>query len=148
LPYHQTEIEDINVSYSPNNADNSKHARRLSLIIQHFWNRRKSEYLTPLRELHKKHGDNKINIKVGDTVQIHDDKPRNTRKTGIDGLYDQLLSEQIMYSSRPNVRLYPLEIHDNDVETNKLRETKHVRITSKCVQMIISESGLYNHHCH
>jgi len=99
LPYHQTEIEDINVSYSSNNADNSKHARRLSLIIQHFWNRRKSEYLTPLRELHKKHGDNKINIKVGDTVQIHDDKPRNTRKTGIDGLYDQLLSEQIMYSS-------------------------------------------------
>jgi ribosomal protein S17 len=78
LPYHQTEIEDINVAYSPNNAGNSKHARRLSLIIQHFWNRRKSEYLTPLRELHKKHGDDKINIKVGDTVQIHDDKPRNT----------------------------------------------------------------------
>jgi hypothetical protein len=61
---------------------------------------------------------------------------RETHRTGIDGLYDQLLSEQIMYSSPPNVRLYPLEIHDNDFETNKLRETKHVRITSKCVQMI------------
>ena len=41
------------------------------------------EYLTSLREFHKKTGDNLQTIKIGNMVQIHDDKHRIYWKTGI-----------------------------------------------------------------
>ena len=47
------------------------------MIIQHFWNRCKREYLISLRETHKVNNQmGKEGIKVGDVVVIHDDTPR------------------------------------------------------------------------
>ena len=55
----------------------SKKAKAQAMIIQHFWNRWKREYLTSLREVHKVNNViGKEGIKVGDVVVIHDDTPR------------------------------------------------------------------------
>ncbi|XP_071176407.1 uncharacterized protein [Mytilus edulis] len=85
LPYPRTEMDNINDTYALTASDISKRAQRLSTLIEHFWNRWKSEYLTSLREFHKKTGDNTINIKIGDVVQVHDDKSRIKWKTAVVG---------------------------------------------------------------
>ena len=46
------------------------------MVIQKFWNRWKTEYLTSLREFNRVSGHNKEVIKVGDVVIVHDEKPR------------------------------------------------------------------------
>ena len=43
-----------------------------SMVIEKFWNRWKTEYLTSLREFNKISGHNKEVIKVGDVVIVHD----------------------------------------------------------------------------
>ena len=47
-----------------------------SAVIEKFWNRWKTEYLTSLREFNRISGHNKEVIKVGDVVIVHDEKPR------------------------------------------------------------------------
>ncbi|XP_071178001.1 uncharacterized protein [Mytilus edulis] len=143
VPYPRIEIDNIDEPYVLNTSVASKRAQRLSFIIAQFWNRWKSEYLTALREFQKKSGDNKINIRVGDIVQVHDDKPRNRWKIAIveelvvgnDGL---IRSETIRTNSgrttHPIVKLYPLEINEEELpntadETNEVgtRTTLHMR---------------------
>ena len=46
------------------------------MVIQKFWNRWKTEYLTSLREFNRVSGHIKEVIKVGDVVIVHDEKPR------------------------------------------------------------------------
>ena len=63
----------------PNFGDTSQvryRARVHAVIIKHFWNRWRHEYLTPLRETHKTTGDNKQQVKVGEVVLVHDDSAR------------------------------------------------------------------------
>ncbi|VDH97052.1 Hypothetical predicted protein [Mytilus galloprovincialis] len=117
-----------------NTSDASKRAQRLSFIIAQFWNRWKSEYLAALREFHKKSGDNKINIQVGDIVQVHDDKPRNRWKIAIveelvvrnDGLIrSATIRTNSDRTTRPIVKLYPLEINEEELP-NTADETNEV----------------------
>ncbi|KAH3724268.1 hypothetical protein DPMN_050084 [Dreissena polymorpha] len=51
-------------------------ARRRELLIQQFYRRWKTEYLTSLREHHRMSGSKTQTINTGDVVQIHDDGPR------------------------------------------------------------------------
>ncbi|XP_063447046.1 uncharacterized protein LOC134726569 [Mytilus trossulus] len=134
LPYPRTEMDNINETYALTASDISKRAQRLSTLIEHFWNRWRFEYLTSLREFHKKTGDNKINIKVGDVVQVHDDKPRIKWKTAVveevvtgnNGLVrSAIIRTNSGQTSRPIVKLYPLEINEDEL-SNTSEETKEV----------------------
>ena len=63
--------EDIDVSQE----SSSKRARHLSVIMEHFWKRWKTEYLLQLREYHQHcNGDDSVHQpRVGDVVVVHDD---------------------------------------------------------------------------
>ena len=93
------------------------------MVIQKFWNRWKTEYLTSLREFNRVSGHNKEVIKVGDVVIVHDEKPRMQWKLAlVEGLIkggDNLVrAAHIRIGSyrttRPIVKLYPLEVSDPD----------------------------------
>ena len=76
LPHENVNEEDINDPDYGNLTTITKRARRMALLLQHFRNRWKNEYLTSLREFHRTTGKNKQTINIGDVVLVHDDKPR------------------------------------------------------------------------
>ena len=93
-------------------------------MINQFWKRWKTEYLTALREHHRTTGSNSQTIRVGDIVQVHDDCPRARWKLAVvkelmtakDGLARaaKIRTSNGLYTARPIVKLYPLEVlHDN-----------------------------------
>ena len=94
-----------------------------STLMEHFSNRWKTEYLTSLREFHRQNGDNEQTICVGDVVQVHEDKtPRNRWNIAVidellignDGLTRAaIIRTSKGRTSRPIVKLYPLEIRTN-----------------------------------
>jgi len=97
----------------------TRRARRQKEIIDNFRERWRCEYLTALREHHQTTGHNRQTIRVGDVVQIYDDRPRSTWKlaviqeliTGNDGLVRAArLKTQRGETIRPIRRLYPLEV--------------------------------------
>ncbi|CAG2234601.1 unnamed protein product [Mytilus edulis] len=144
IPYPRTEIDNINETYTLTASDISKRAQRLSTLIEHFWNRWKFEYLTSLREFHKKTGDNKINIKVGDVVQVHDDKTRIKWKkavveevvTGNDGLVrSSIIRTNSGRTSRPIVKLYPLEINEVTPSDEYMEETNNDEIPTRTLPL-------------
>ena len=82
LPYSQTEgdIPDvIELSLSKLNDQVSRQQK----LLQNFFSRWKSEYLTSLREHHYRGGVTTSAIKQGDVVQIHDDSKRVNWRIGI-----------------------------------------------------------------
>ena len=100
----------------------SKH----TAVIEKFWNHWKTEYLTSLREFNKVSGHNKEVIKVGDVVIVHDEKPRMQWKLAlveglIKGRDDLTRAAHIKMgnyrTTRPIVKLYPLEVCDPDAVT-------------------------------
>ena len=109
------------------NTDFPRRAKRVALLIQHFWQRWRHKYLTSLREFHKRSGVNTESVKVSDLVLIHDDSPRVNRKvaivtsinTGHDG---HLPSANVRTANgrtnRPITRLHPLEIQDKEVQSH------------------------------
>ncbi|XP_071161139.1 uncharacterized protein [Mytilus edulis] len=75
-PYPQPNIEYIAVNSGKQELH--KHLNKQSSLMEHFWNRWKSEYITTLREFHRQTGNNLQTIQVGDVVQVQDDKlPKN-----------------------------------------------------------------------
>ncbi|XP_071153450.1 uncharacterized protein [Mytilus edulis] len=119
LPYPQSEIENILDPTYMGHKDLNKSVYRQTQLIQHFWKRWKSEYLTSLREFHRTIGKNEQLINTGHIVQIHNECPRINWKIGIvtelargnDGL---VRSARIRTSTgettRPIAKLYPLEV--------------------------------------
>ena len=99
----------------------SKKAKAQALIIQHFWNRWKREYLTSLRETHTvNNGTNKERIKVGDIVIVHDDVPRlkwqlavvKELQRGHDNAVRSAVIRTVNgVTNRPIIKLYPLEVN-------------------------------------
>ena len=96
-----------------------KRKQRQCEIIEHFWKRWKNDYLTSLREFHKAYGNNNQRIKVGDVVLVHDESPRMLCKMAVvtdlvrgnDGLVRAAkIRMKNTETSRPIVKLYPLEI--------------------------------------
>jgi len=122
---HTTEDEMIDEDYeevkSKLHNTLSKKAKAQALIIQHFWNRWKSEYLTSLRETHvANNGTSKERIKVGDIVIVHDDVPRLKWQLAVvtdlqrgqdDAVRSAIIRTSNGVTTRPIVKLYPLEVN-------------------------------------
>ena len=51
-------------------------ARRHEQLVQQFYRRWRTEYLTSLREQHRASGSNTQTINIGDVLQIHDEGSR------------------------------------------------------------------------
>ena len=117
----QDELVDNDYCTGPLLHDNlNKEAKAQAVILQHFWNRWKCEYLTSLRETHTANGSNKETIRVGDIVIVHDDVPRNKWRLAIvkelqrgrDNLVRAAYIQTTTgVTSRPITKLYPLEIN-------------------------------------
>ena len=119
LRHVATEDDEI---ADPNFGDTShiKHRARMhTVIIKHFWNRWKHEYLTALRETHRTTGNNKQQVNIGDIVLVHDDSARVNWKLAIiesvnkgkDGLIRSAnIRTATGRTNRPIARLYPLEV--------------------------------------
>ena len=117
LQFEDDELTDPMYCTSPLLWEKSK---RQMQLLQHFQSRWKKEYITSLREAHKKIGTNIQTVKVGDIVFIHDDTPRMQWKLAIieeltRGLDGFVRVAKIRTSSgktnRPLAKLYPLEVN-------------------------------------
>ena len=99
--------------------DVKKRARTMSFLLNQFWKRWRTEYLTSLRELHKATGNNNQEVKKGQVVLVHDDGPRAKWRLAViddvvtdhDGLIRSVnIRTSTGMTNRPISRLYPLEI--------------------------------------
>jgi hypothetical protein len=72
LAYLKIEIEESNIPVCMETSMLTKRAQILNTVLEHFWTRWKSEYLTSSREYHKTSGRNDQTIQIGDIVQVHD----------------------------------------------------------------------------
>ena len=106
-----------------NGSDIRERVNKHSVLIEKFWSRWKTEYLTSLREFNKTCGHNDATIKVGDVVIVHDEKPRMQWKLAlvdelIKGGDDLVRAAHIQIgryrTTRPIVKLYPLEVSSSD----------------------------------
>ena len=101
------------------NVEIQRNAKRLTLLLQHFYRRWRQEYLTSLREFHKNTGTDIETIKILDIVQVHADNSRLTWKLAV---VESLIRGRDGYVRSANIRttsgktnrtigkLYPLEI--------------------------------------
>ena len=96
--------------------DLNKRVERQTLLIQHFWRRWKTEYLTSLREFHRTTGKIEQTIQKGISCKF---RPRTNWKLGLvkelvrgkDGLVRSVrIKTHTGEPTRPIVKLYPLEI--------------------------------------
>ena len=114
----QDEISDPDYNQH-GNTEIQRNSKRLALLIQHFWNHWRQEYLTSLREFHRTTSNNESSVKVGDVVLVHDEGPQINWKLAV---VEELLPGRDGYvhainirtkggtTNRPVARLYPLEI--------------------------------------
>ena len=119
LPHSITQDDE---NHDPDFGDDSalrRRAKRQALVIKHFWNRWKGEYLTALRETHRMTGNNDQRVKTGDIVLVHDDSKRVNWKLAViesvnKGKDNMIRSANIRTATgrtnRPISRLYPLEM--------------------------------------
>lgn len=94
-------------------------------LIDGFWRRWTTEYMTALREHHRKTGSNYQSIRVGDIFQVHDGCPRTSWKlavikelvSGKDGLTQaaKICTSKELYITRNIVKLY-IMLNDNRSE--------------------------------
>ncbi|XP_052255015.1 uncharacterized protein LOC127860777 [Dreissena polymorpha] len=120
LPHDEVTVDAGSTVAAADHAAFNRMARRRELLIQQFYRRWKTEYLTSLREHHRMSGSNTQTINTGDVVQIHDDGPRCRWKlavvvdvvTGRDGHVRaaKVRTSNGLYTLRPIAKLYPLEV--------------------------------------
>ncbi|XP_045198526.2 uncharacterized protein LOC123552845 [Mercenaria mercenaria] len=113
-------LEEVPAPQPSTQTELSKRARILKQLIGNFREGWRHEYLTSLRQYHQTTGNNTQTLKVGDVVQIYDDSLRTHWKlgtieqliTGNDGLTRAatLRLSNGLITSRPIVKLYPLEV--------------------------------------
>jgi len=136
LPHHNVQDDELDDPTYNDNADLRRSVKAQALLISHFWNRWKMEYLTALREFHRTTGSNMQKVKVGDVVLIHDDVPRIQWKLAmIDGVNkgeDGLIRSASVktstgHTNRPITKLYPLEVTASEQYT--MDGTKEVSTT-------------------
>ena len=105
--------------------------KKLSTILDHFWNRWRIEYLADLREQQKYRLKipKEPNVQIGDIVLIHDEKlPRQLWKMGkietliyskdgkVRGAEVRTPNSSVL--KRPVSRLYPIECPRNELDIN------------------------------
>ncbi|XP_052268588.1 uncharacterized protein LOC127869969 [Dreissena polymorpha] len=120
LPHDDVTVDAGSTVAAADHAAFNRMASRRELLIQQFYRRWKTEYLTSLREHHRMSGSNTQTINTGDVVQIHDDGPRCRWKlavvvdvvTGRDGHIRaaKVRTSNGLYTLRPIAKLYPLEV--------------------------------------
>ena len=125
LPHTSVQEDEIcDPNFITGGSEIRHRAKKQALILQHFENRWKREYLTALRETHRVTGNNHQEVKAGDVVLIHDDTPRvNWRMAVIEsvnkGADGMIRSANVRTSTgrtnRPIARLYPLELTEATV---------------------------------
>ena len=127
LPHPLVENDEVSDPTYQENTDIQRKAKRVALLIQHFWQRWSHEYLTSLREFHKNSGINAETVKVGDVVLIHDDRSRVNWKlalvTSINRGHDGFVRSANVRTAngttnRPITRLHPLEIQAKEVQSH------------------------------
>ena len=135
LPHPHVESDEVDDPTYQTNIDFLGKTKHVTLLIQHFWQRWRHEYLTSLREFHKGSGINKESVKVGDVVLIHDDNPRVNWKLalvtsinrGRDGLVRSVnLRTANGRTNRSITRLHPLEVQAKEVQCPTEAETTTV----------------------
>ena len=121
----------------------------MSFLLNQFWKRWRTEYLTSLRELHKATGNNNQEVKKGQVVLVHDDGPRaKWRLAVIEDVvtgHDELIRSVSIRTStgmtnRPISRLYPLEVSSTsdseqthqDVADQPVRDANVVKPQEVC----------------
>ena len=120
LPHPDVEDDELDDPTYGNDVELRKNASRVAIIIKHFWQRWKQEYLTSLRTFHgaSNVGGN-TKVKVGDVVQIHSDKKRLRWKLAVveslirgnDNCVRAVnLRTANGRTNRPITKLYPLEV--------------------------------------
>ena len=123
--------------FTTNSAQHTRHVKHLNNILNHFWNRWRTEYLNELRKANKysmgkMHATKKLSFSVGDVVIVHDEQlPCGLWKLG--RVQELLESSTDHYSAivktmtsdgkpellcRPIQRLYPLEV-EGTTDSNK-----------------------------
>ncbi|XP_052239942.1 uncharacterized protein LOC127850708 [Dreissena polymorpha] len=124
LPY--SDAKAVGDSSFPNvtRRDITQRAQAHVRLIEQYRHRWAHEYLTSLREFQTKDGNNHQTIRLGDVVIVQDDfKPRlqwtlavvDELLTGNDGLTRaERLGTSSRITTRPIVKLYPLEVHCDD----------------------------------
>ena len=119
LPNETLQGDEINDPSFDEIQGRQRDAKHLVILLQHFYKRWRQEYLTSLREFHRTTGVNAQKIKVGDIVQVHDDKHRlNWKLAVVEGLVQGLdghvrvanIRTKTGKTNRPIAKLYPLEI--------------------------------------
>jgi len=135
---YMCDLNDDEFTLDTNRATNR--LKHLNCVLNHFWNRWRTEYLSSLREVHalisKKHpGDSKSSISVGEIVIVKDDRlPRGLWKLGIvqevmkgrDGLTRAAVVKTVSRErqqsilKRPIQLLYPLEVHCESTSLAKI----------------------------
>ena len=135
LPHEKVDDEEINDPDYGNSNEITKRAKRQALLLQHFRNRWKTEYLTSLREFHKTTGDNKQTINIGDIVLVQDDKPRINWKLAviehfIEGEDGHVRAAHIRTATgktnRPIAKLYPLEVRATNEADHPVEMKEHI----------------------
>ncbi|XP_053380188.1 uncharacterized protein LOC123561644 [Mercenaria mercenaria] len=118
-PADYSAIQNVNSNHNTAN----KQVRIQRELLNRFWERWKTDYLTSLRERHTQSGQNKQTIKVGDVVQVHEDCPRlrwklavvEEQMPGKDGLTrSAMIRTGSGLTTRAIKKLYPLELNENE----------------------------------
>ncbi|XP_064621909.1 uncharacterized protein LOC135484415 [Lineus longissimus] len=120
LPYEATDLDEL---ADPNFGDSlNKRAKRLAVLIDHFWQQWSSEYIPSLRERHirSKRGHRETRVKVGEIVLVHSDETKRVNWKiakierliyGQDGIARAAQNKTSSgVTNRPIARLYPLEV--------------------------------------
>ena len=140
--FYYAEPEDFNPGLSHLNAN--KRLRYLHTVLDHFWNRWRREYLTELRENHRRSKkESSDDVTVGDVVIIHDDVQRGLWKlglieskiTGKDGNTRAVVRVRSgqgtsAFYRRPLQRLCPLEVHQEKLSDTIKRGTNATSTTN------------------
>ena len=134
LSYEFVEDDEVDDPTFGHESSVRRLAKRQALTLQHFKSRWRHEYLTSLREYHKKttgYDTTKQRVTVGDVVLVQDDGPRiNWRLAvveelivGRDGLVRAAHIRTVNgRTNRPISKLCPLEVCSTETQTDNTSE--------------------------
>ena len=146
LPDHLSHLDDIgDEEFSLNSTQLTRRMKHLANILNHFWNRWRSEYLSELSEAHsytarRQSKSNHLTVSVGDVVVIHDEHlPRGLWKLGkivsvmkgrdgfVRGATVKIGNKdgQKVLLNRPIQLLYPLEVQSQEPVSEEYKENKN-----------------------
>ena len=153
VPYSLDSPSDLNdPDFVVSDATIRQSVDRQQRLIQQFWLRWKNEYLTSLRDFHKMSasGHNKVVIKKGDIVVVHDDKSRLHWRLAVvedliegkDGLVRAAhIRMDKLKTTRPIVKLYPLEVSHMDTVSQATTNFDDTPSDSVEASQIVEESS-------